>query len=661
MRVINYFLIFVLMSSLAFAITSQVTSFYGQSNPFNITFTGNQNQSFILPIPQYGYVRNVSLKFQNFSKQLVYQEFQNQYSCANTYVYINYTLPVSVTDAIWQVEHNFTTYNVSIPNDCLFNNTAKLLLRFYSYRQNNGASFPAQSYGQCWNGTWKTITNDFSGNIIDSSQFNVGGCGDFVDGDWSTYTDYMNALSSWTQLPSGINPISIISEEAIYWNVSVINITLFYGNSQLSFLSNDTISFNITIINNLLSSFQPLNLTFHSDTVGILQVNLTNATYAYGIDNCSNSFGIPSNGTALNISFYDQINNNKVTANWNGIFNYKDYYNYNFSYTARQNQSFCVYPSWFNSTVTGQIFYSKADYVSKIYYIQDLTTLYLTNQTQNLNLYLISLTNSTTVKITWLTDSYIGVNGILFTYQCTGDGTKTLIETSPIISGDSFVNINLLNSLYSYSVLYNGVLYTNNDTYSKCHIENTNLISYFINTGGGTITPEEGLSYVTCNMSKSSNTSVYMQWSNNPYSDSVITGCLFSYRSGINGKILVDSACENGTSINRTIPVTGYAYDVTGKIYQNGFSKPCTGSIAFNLDNTSAKLFGITGLFCVAFLIISMALFWAGDDIRQQVGAIIGIIIAWIFGLLAFDWAVISAMCFFIIIIMIVGRSATKR
>jgi len=55
-------LLIVLTSILmVFAVTEQITSFVGQDNPFNITFEGNENQTFYIDIPMYAYVENITI------------------------------------------------------------------------------------------------------------------------------------------------------------------------------------------------------------------------------------------------------------------------------------------------------------------------------------------------------------------------------------------------------------------------------------------------------------------------------------------------------------------------------------------------------------------------------------------------------------------------
>ena len=91
-----YSILILVLSSLCFAVTGQVTSFNGQTNPFNITFIENQNQSFILPIPSYAYVNNVSFKitgipFINTNNQTVFTNNLSSQKLTLSPADLNYT------------------------------------------------------------------------------------------------------------------------------------------------------------------------------------------------------------------------------------------------------------------------------------------------------------------------------------------------------------------------------------------------------------------------------------------------------------------------------------------------------------------------------------------------------------------------------------------
>lgn len=57
-----------ILISIAFAVTEQISTFSGQDNPFNITYTGSENQTFYLEIPLHSYVSNITLEIEGISK-----------------------------------------------------------------------------------------------------------------------------------------------------------------------------------------------------------------------------------------------------------------------------------------------------------------------------------------------------------------------------------------------------------------------------------------------------------------------------------------------------------------------------------------------------------------------------------------------------------------
>lgn len=166
------------------------------------------------------------------------------------------------------------------------------------------------------------------------------------------------------------------------------------------------ISFNISVINNILENncncincsingnYCQIPITFNSETTSILQVDLINDSYSYGMDNCSNSYNIPSNYSSLFFNFKDESNENIIFADvdtqWyynidignSGVFNYDANNIYNFS--------MCIYPSWSNIDVNYSIFYSNTpDYPQRRYNNEET----LTNVLSSTTLFLLNLTS----------------------------------------------------------------------------------------------------------------------------------------------------------------------------------------------------------------------------------------------------------------------------
>lgn len=367
---------------LLYGYTSSVENFNGRSNPFNISFDQNLNQSFLLNITMDAYIKS-----------------------------INFTL---IGNPI------FNKTNVSIPSSCLNYLGNRLQLAF-------GSNFVgSNTIWMCLNASgWQEVTGRDSGTkgyeegiwwnvsgvncfqeTANGSNIHDGTCGlnytgnyyssdvgwdalnQFYDGDYSTpafgtggtnylYFNYSippNTTSAIWQIERGVNALKYVSNI----NITLNGINQFNYSGELKTLVTSHI--NLTLANNFLSLSQPLNLTFHSDTIGSLLINLTNVTISYGIDNCSNSFGISSNATTLNISFKNFTTGNPISVNYQYFLNYGE----NLTATANgiNNISFCIYPNWANLSTSLQSTYTNN---GNSYTYDD--SLQLFNQTTYLTLY----------------------------------------------------------------------------------------------------------------------------------------------------------------------------------------------------------------------------------------------------------------------------------
>lgn len=164
-------------------------------------------------------------------------------------------------------------------------------------------------------------------------------------------------------------------------------------------------SMNITVINNIImdgcvcmncsiiGGNCKIPFTFHSDSAGTLKVNIINITYEFGIDNCSQSFGIPTNATTLNISF-QTITGDASTVNVTTIINYFDEVYSNTQYEITE-LNYCIYPSWANISFTSSIQY--VDTSSNNYY--NYPAGYLNNITQYYIYYVTIGTEQTTFTL----------------------------------------------------------------------------------------------------------------------------------------------------------------------------------------------------------------------------------------------------------------------
>lgn len=373
--------IFLLFATFSYAVVGNVNSFYGQANPFNINLVSGVNQSFLLNIPQYSYATNVSLNLigdvnlnlvRNYSyliqgtwnTQPGSSAVDNDWSTKATsswagpnWIYINYTNSTArnYTTDRWEVKWatrdlNIYDINYTVPNGCI--NQSILQFRMTEYLVSGDVPIIAG----CFNGTdWSIIFNDTAVIWVQSGIY-----------------------EQWYKTNATLQSYRAIG-------------TIYINNVATNFNTSTNLSLNITSINSLLSANQLVNITFASNISGTLQVNLTNASYAYGIDNCSNSFNIPSNVTTLNATFYD-ITNATTKVNLTTTITYADTY-----YTNANGSTFryCIYPNW--SSINANVQLKYIDTSGGVYYYQ--SPIIFNSSTYYLSLYATVGATTTTFTI----------------------------------------------------------------------------------------------------------------------------------------------------------------------------------------------------------------------------------------------------------------------
>jgi hypothetical protein len=153
-----------------------------------------------------------------------------------------------------------------------------------------------------------------------------------------------------------------------------------------------------------------------------------------------------------------------------------------------------------------------------------------------------------------------------------------------------------------------------------------------------------------------------MTWGTNPQSEETLIGCVQAIRQTVRGSSTVYEECSETSGISATVSDSGFSYIVKGKLYQNGYSIGCQNELTFETAAEQDNTFGITGILAIFFLAAGMILLFAHENPSwYPVMGVIGIIIAWILGILAFGWQGISAIVFFVVIIIILGRYARKQ
>lgn len=468
-----------------------------------------------------------------------------------------------------------------------------------------------------------------------------------------------------------------------YITISSINLsynpqyTISVNNSQKQTNKNRTFEYTNTI-NTILNKdcqggqkiglycYYPISFfIYHQKLSENISVNLSKSTYSYGIDNCTtNKFKI------LNMSYYDQTDNSNIVANNGYVLNF-DYgltqaLSVSGSFSNKKSNAFCslvnLSARGINSSITGTFSISNSGYGTNLYTFNNANPIIgksspITKQ----KFYIVPLANSSTIVYTWRTSSYQLIDGIMQIYKCLGNGTRILYSSTPIITGEATANIDLINTLYSYEVIYNGVLYTDAASYSTCHIETDTTREYIIKVQQDT-SNVIGIYSIPCNLTKTGNYTISLKWGSNPKSSSTITGCIWAYRTSAIGSFLVYTNCSTISPITRNVPQSSYTYTVNGRLYQNGYSIECGNSISISTSSNPAKTFGMMGIYSMLFLIVGMILLFSNES--PEYFPIIGvgsIIIGWIVGLTPLGWVSISSLVAFVIIIIVIGRYHKKE
>lgn len=124
-------------------------------------------------------------------------------------------------------------------------------------------------------------------------------------------------------------------------------------------------------------------ISFSSSTLGIIKVNLTNATYEYGIDDCS-TYG----NVTFNASFFDENSLENINASGDVVFSFfgigTEMDNLTISFTNVTSFNVCLFPQYATLYTDAYFQYEAASGIKERYYIVNAS---FTNTTQYANLY----------------------------------------------------------------------------------------------------------------------------------------------------------------------------------------------------------------------------------------------------------------------------------
>jgi len=628
-----------------------------------------------------------------------------EYLSGNATIYMNYTKPNGADNtSLWQIKYtdataNVNTSNMSIPSDCWSQN----ILQFKALSSGNttGSSYPSVNEWYCYNGTyWNSLhrTVDFG------SMWSL-----YEEAMWwhnTTFKEYDFAVNN---IPQGTHN----------WSIECYDYDGFYNTTETrdfrintppniylisptnnSFTTNTTpdFRFNVTDINeeNISSCTLYIDATPYGNDSSVnhnvittitanASINLNNHTWyisCYDGYNTTNSnrrnitiinIGLCNttfNHTIVNFTYYDEVNDSIMNATntygltiWDGTY----YYNQTGAFINSNSNGFCTNLdpaiATYNWNLWGSFTLSAGGYITRVTDIDEGTPIAISNNPYtNQSLYLISLLNSSTVTYNWYSTNFDLIEGTMRIFKCNDDGSKSLVESIPIISGVGYANIQLLTQTYSYDITIDGVLYEETNGFSKCHIEALTDVTIYVDLGGTELAPQIGLASIPCTLTKIAPNFVRMVWSANPEDSSDIEGCIIAYRRTIYGNTEIYNNCTTNV-YNRTVEIVlnGNEYIVIGKLKQNDFTVVCGDGVYFDSRDSTGGFWGSSGLLAAFFLIAALALMFAGRGDFMIMGTIVGVIGIAILGITNFGIGVISAMVALLVLVLFIGRYSRKQ
>lgn len=262
------------------------------------------------------------------------------------------------------------------------------------------------------------------------------------------------------------------------------------GNPEHSNIhSNDTtLHLNITKINQYIRD-GIVNISIGVDTSVLLYTLLHNLSYEFGIDNCTNSYNIPSNHT-LNITTRDQITGDNIITNGTYTFDYygdTDTYGYSNTIYNLETHKFCVYPEYAKLYADVATTFSKGGYNQLNYFLYD------EELNGSLLAYLLEI-SATSQQVTYtITDiSLASIEGANVQIYRNIDGVSTLIYEQVTDLAGQVVLYQDSNYIYSYIINASGYPIK---TFNLQPISTTYTISIVEGAISAYDNPYEGLRY----------------------------------------------------------------------------------------------------------------------------------------------------------------------
>lgn len=614
---ISYIIISLLMLSIAFAITDTIPNFTDQDNPFNFNIQKGVNITYYLPVPLYSYVESMNLSLSgiiNKSLNFTFSSFPT--NDTNTF-YNNLTIynSGSVSGLPNIVDGDLTTYEVSTSGSGTSNfiinisseiNLTNITLHITTYTDNKSIALPDFCY-----------SDDFKFSLTSTSAIDQGA---------NEYLNlYCNNRSSGidyfiTNLEVGPNN-NYANYYEFYFTANTYtmpsNVSVYLNNNLNSYIDNyiskpRDIFLNTTSINNIISDGCTCNncsisgsnclipIIFNSNTPSILQVNITNSTYSYGIDNCSNSFNIPSNATAFNFSFIDS-NNASLLVNISSNIEYLGN-NYGNDLILESSMAYCVYPNWAEIYVNFtpiEYRYSPGIYT---YYSHNALFDNITN-----NIFL-QITDSPAEVTATVYDQYNKFVENAYIYVQEYDistNTYNLIGVyNTNFEGQSKLYLTLNTIFYRFLIYYpeTTLLETTTPTYIY-----QDSISFQVKVGEDTLEDYYTLQDITHNLNYNNETFNF-RFIYSDTSSSISQGCLKIYLNSIQDYALYNSTClssTSGTILLNIENVSGKTYYAKSSVIMDGEEYVLDSAIHYFPSEDARDTIGFMGIIIAIILTIA--------------------------------------------------------
>jgi hypothetical protein len=376
----------------------------------------------------------------------------------------------------------------------------------------------------------------------------------------------------------------------------------------------------------------------------------------------------------INFSYRDEVTMDLITADMSYTLDVTDgtnTFNLTGGFSGQTSDALCTNLNpdniTFNWAYSGRLTLDKDGYATRVYNIDALAPEQMSNNpVTNKELFLISLGNSTTVTYTWRTTDWALIEGTMQVFRCNENGSTSLVESTPIISGKANANIELITQTYSYNVMIGGVTYSNPIGYSLCHAESATELSFFVEVFETTVDELMGQVTTQCVITKIDSNTVQMDWGPNPLDPTnYLTGCVQVYRDSVLGQTLVFEDCSveaEGYSRQVIIPNSTNNYLVGGVMEFENTRTPCSNTVSFYQTAFSDDVgFGLSGLFGAFMLVASMGLFYAGDGELTVIGSGVGFIFAWALGVMSgINIMAVSFIIFITLLVAFIGRYSRK-